>query len=74
MKDDPIYPYYLCYLNARLENGNLSDGSFALMKISESAFGNFKFEYENNPRIRDQIDKLCISENRNKKIDDIFDD
>lgn len=67
MKEDEIYPFYLKHLNNRLTEGKLSRGSFSLLRISESAFNDFKYRFEN--------DKLfSVQFIRDKKIDDLFDD
>lgn len=67
MKDDEIYLFYLKHLSNRLSEGKLSRGSFCLLKISESAFNDFKYRFEN--------DKLfSVQFLRDKKIDDLLDD
>jgi hypothetical protein len=67
MKNDVLYPIYLRYLNDRLLEGKLSRGSFSLLRISKSSFDDFKYRYEND-------DKFSTVINRDKKIDDLFDD
>ena len=74
MKKDSIYPYYLDYLNDRLNEGKITKGSLSLLKMSESSFDNFKFRFENDELFHDKIIELHKSEMRDKKIDDIFDD
>lgn len=74
MKNDTIYPYYLTYLESRLNEGKISKGSFSLLKISNDSFEDFKFKYENDDSFSNKIIKLHTSEIRDQKIDDIFDD
>jgi hypothetical protein len=74
MKNDKIYPYYIDYLNDRLNEGKISKGSLSLLKMSSSSFEDFKFRFENDELFHDRIIELHKSEMRDKKIDDIFDD
>ena len=37
MKKDEIYPYYIDYLNDRLNEGKISKGSLSLLKMSSSS-------------------------------------
>ena len=74
MKNDTIYPYYLTYLESRLNEGKISKGSFSLLKISNDSFEDFKFKYENDELFSNRIIKLHTYEIRDQKIDDIFDD
>jgi len=67
MKNDDIYPYYIKYLEQRLVDGKISRGSYSLLRISQGAFEDFKFKFENDPDMK----KASI---RDKKIDDLFDD
>jgi hypothetical protein len=67
MKEDEIYPYYLKHLDNRLIEGKLSRGSFSLLKISESAFNDFKYRFENDK-------DFSLQFKRDKRIDDLFND
>jgi len=67
MKEDEIYPFYLKHLDNRLTEGRLSRGSFCLLRMSESAFNDFKYRFENDKNFSVQFI-------RDKKIDDLFDD
>jgi hypothetical protein len=67
MKNDNIYPYYINYLESRLNENKISKGAYSLLKISQSSFNDFKIKFENNTELR----TLTI---RDKKIDDLFDD
>lgn len=67
MKEDYLYSYYLRHLDDKLIEGKLTNGSFYLLKISESAFIDFKFKFENN-------EKISTKFKRDKKIDDLFND
>lgn len=72
IKDNDLYKYYLCYLTDKQSYSNLSDGSIELLKISESAFTDFKYYYENNQNFREKIDKIYKYLLRDKQIDNIF--
>lgn len=74
MKKDPIYPYYLSYLESRLDDGDISKGSKSLLKISKSAFDDFKYRYENDIIFSNKISDIHKSDSRDKKINDLFDD
>ena len=74
MKKDIVYPYYLVYLDNRLYEGNLSKGSISLLKISSSAFYDFKLRLENDKLFNFKIIELYRAEKRDKKIDDLLDD
>jgi hypothetical protein len=74
MKGDLVYPYYLIYLDSRLCEGRLSKGSLSLLKISKSAFEDFKYKFDNDELFNSKIIELYKSEMRDKKIDDLFDD
>lgn len=67
MKEDEIYPYYIKHLDNRLIENKLSRGSYSLLKISESAFNDFKYKFENDK-------EFSVQFSRDKKIDDLFDD
>lgn len=74
MKKDPIYPYYIDYLNDRLNEGKITKGSLSLLKLSNSSFTDFKFRFENDELFHDRVIELHKSEIRDKKIDDLFND
>jgi hypothetical protein len=67
MKEDYLYPFYLKHLDNRLTEGKLSRGSFSLLRISESAFNDFKYKFEND-------ESFALQFKRDKRIDDLFDD
>jgi hypothetical protein len=70
MKNDVKYPLYLSWLDEQLKCGKLNRGSYALKKISQSAFDQFKNRVEKDGLFEGEMIKI----NRDKKIDDIFDD
>jgi len=74
MKKDELYKVYLEYLDWRLENSQISRGKWSLLKISNAGFESFKSNFENNEHFKDKVIKIKVSENRDKKINDIFDD
>jgi hypothetical protein len=74
MKTDEEYSYYLTYLNSRLLEGKITKGSLSLLKISSSSYEDFKYRYQNDELFQKRVIEMHRSENRDKKIDDIFDD
>ncbi len=69
MKNDKLYPLYLNYLDDKLKSGKLNKGSYALMKMSRTNFEDFKSKMED-----ELFESEQIKSNRDKKIDDIFDE
>ena len=55
MKKDSIYPYYIDYLNDRLNEGKITKGSISLLKMSQSSFTDFKFRFENDELFHNKI-------------------
>lgn len=74
MKNDPLYKYYLEYINYRTNIGMLSRSQYYLMKMSRSAFDAFKKKYDDDKTFGVKISEVYRPENRNKKINDILDD
>lgn len=74
MKHDELYQDYLNYLDWRLNHGQINKGKYSLMKISNTGFEDFKKLFESDEHFREKVLKIKISEVRDKKIDDIFDD
>ena len=70
MKNDVKYPLYLSWLDEQLKIGKLNKGSYALKKISQSSFEQFKNKVEKDELFEGEMIKIT----RDKKIDDIFDD
>jgi len=73
VKNDLVYPYYLVYLSSRLSDGKITKGSLSLLKISKSAFEDFKYKFDNDELYNSKVIELYKAENRDKKIDDLFD-
>lgn len=74
MKKDNIYVYYILYLENKLNSGRLSGGAYRLLKISKSAFEDYKYRFDNDELFHKKQIELYKAENRDKKIDDLFDD
>lgn len=74
MKEDDLYQDYLNYLDWRLNEGQINRGKYSLLKISNTGFEDFKKSFEKDEHFRGKVLKIKISERRDKKIDDIFDD
>lgn len=69
-KKHELYKFYEVYIDGK----KISNGAKKLMKMSESSFNDFKFQYENNDDFKLRIDEIVKSEIRDNKIDDILDD
>jgi hypothetical protein len=69
-KKHELYKFYQVYIDGK----KISNGAKKLMKMSESSFDDFKFQYENNVYFKLRIDEIVKSEIRDNKIDDILDD
>ena len=74
MKKDDLYQDYLNYLDFRLKENQINKGKYSLLNISSNGFEEFKKMFENDELFRQKVLKIKISEIRDKKIDDIFDD
>jgi hypothetical protein len=61
MKEEPLYRYYINYLNEMFYSGKISNGHFSLLKISRNNFDEFKY----NVRI---IPHFILTEIKNKMI------
>ena len=48
IKNHRLYFHYISYLEYKKYIDRISDGAFGLLKISESAFNDFVYYYENN--------------------------
>jgi hypothetical protein len=70
IKDDELYPIYICYL----ENKKMSNGAFKLALISEDLFNNFVFRYDSEPHFREKQDNLYKSIKRDIVLDEILED
>jgi hypothetical protein len=74
IKSHRFYHLYISYLEHKKEQDRISDGAVALLKISESAFNDFVYDYENNSVFKQNIDEIHKKENRDIKIIDLLDD
>jgi hypothetical protein len=69
-KKHELYKFYEVYIDGK----KISNGAKKLMKMSESSFNDFKYQYEKNVDFKFRIDEMVKSEIRDNKIDDILDD
>lgn len=67
-----LYNKYISYLEYKMSMNRFSNGAYSLLKMSESAFEDFKFDYENNEKFKILIDEIFLSEIRHGKINDIL--
>jgi hypothetical protein len=74
MKNDELYPEYINYLDWKLNEKKINKGKYSLLKMSRVAFDEFKNRLENDETFNDMIIEIMKTENRDKKIEDIFDD
>lgn len=74
MKNEELYQEYINYLDWKLNEKKLNKGKHALLKISRVAFDEFRNRLQNDETFNDLIIEIMKSENRDKKIEDIFDD
>jgi len=72
IKNHRLYEYYINYLDYKRQLSRFSEGAYSLLKISESAFNDFAYDYENNPNFKKLIDDIHISEVRDEKISDLL--
>jgi hypothetical protein len=74
MKEDTMYPYYINYLEFKLNIDRISIGELSIMKLSGSAFNEFKQRFENDELFQNKIVELYKIESRDKKINELLDD
>ncbi len=74
MKNDELYKEYITYLDWKLSESKINKGKYSLLKMSRTAFEDFKIRFDNDETFSDTIIELMKTENRDKKIEDIFDD
>lgn len=70
IKNDENYPKYILYL----ESKNLSNGGFALSKISAELFNQFLNRYKNNPIFQENLNNKFRSIDRQERIETIIDE
>jgi hypothetical protein len=73
MKNEELYNEYKNWLDWRLDQNQINRGKYSLLKMSRSAFDEFKIKLENDETFNEKIVEIMKTENRDKKIDDIFD-
>jgi hypothetical protein len=74
MKNDELYPEYINYLDWKLNEKKINKGKYSLLKMSRTAFDEFKNRLENDETFKDMIIEIMKTENRDKKIEDILND
>lgn len=67
-----IYIYYLSYLDYKRKLNRFSNGAYSLLKISNSALEDFKYEYNHNEGFRILIDNIILSQERDNKINNLL--
>ena len=72
IKNHGLYPFYISYLEYKKELDKISDGAMSLLKISESSFSDFVYDYENSPKLNKLINDLYKKETRDEKINDLL--
>lgn len=74
MKNEVLYSEYLEYLNWRLKSCKINKGKYSLLKMSRNSFEDFKLRLDNDISFNDIVIEIMKIENRDKKIDNIFND
>jgi hypothetical protein len=74
MKNEELYKEYISYLEWRLEKNQINKGKLSLLKMSRQSFDDFKNRLESDDTFNNMILEIMKTENRDKKIEDIFDD
>lgn len=74
MKNEELYLEYKTYLDWRLNQNQINNGKYSLLKMSRQSFEDFKNRFDNDETFFDMIIELMRTENRDKKINDIFDE
>lgn len=74
MKNEELYQEYLIYLDWRLNESQINKGKWSLLKMSRSAFEDFKKKLETDETFNSKVIEIMKATNRDKKIDDIFDE
>lgn len=69
-KNHELYKFYENYIDGK----KISNGGKKLMKMSESSFEDFKYQYDKNLDFRSRIDEMSKILTRDNKIDDLLDD
>ena len=72
IKNHRLYSLYLSYLEFKKEQDRISDGALSLLKISESAFQDFIYDYENSQKFNKFINEIHMQDKRDEKINDIL--
>jgi hypothetical protein len=72
IKNHRLYSFYLSYLEFKKEQDRISDGALSLLKISESAFQDFVYDYENSQKFNKFINEIRMQDKRDEKINDIL--
>jgi len=67
-KDHELYYIYELYISSK----RIPIGAKRLLKISESSFDNFKYQYLVNLTFKEIIDRIIMVERRNYKIESII--
>lgn len=74
MKNKEFYLDYITYLGWQLHNSKITKGKYWLLKISGSAFEDFKTKIQNQHDFSEKIIEIMKSQNRETKINLLFDD
>jgi len=71
IKED-VRNYYLAYLQEKLDQKIISNGSYSLLKISESAFDDYFYQFDENIEFRNKQEEIYKSWIRDKTIGDLL--
>lgn len=71
IKED-VRNYYLAYLQEKLDQKIISNGSYSLLKMSESAFDDYFYQFDENIEFRNKQEEIYKSWIRDKTIGDLL--
>lgn len=72
IKNDELYPYYVSWIQDKQLKNRISDGALNLLKLSTSAFEDFRNRYTKSFRFNQLVNDLHKVEIRDEKIADIL--
>lgn len=72
IKNDKLYPYYVSWIQDKQLKNRISYGALNLLKLSTSAFEDFRNQYTKNFRFHQLVNDLHKVEIRDEKIADIL--
>jgi hypothetical protein len=72
MKESPLYPYYIVYLENKVISNEIKNNTKSMLLISGYHFSEFCLRMSNDIYFKEKINKDYLVYNRNIKIEDIL--